>query len=81
VAPLHRGREAVLNFGFVLQDSVMGVGEILEAAYGFLEAAMDQTSKAPPRYIGLWNWLWDGILKAGCGADGQAGLDSGTRSG
>jgi hypothetical protein len=81
VAPLQRGREAVLNFGFALKDSVMDVGEILEAACGFLEAAVDQTSKAPPRYVGLWNWLWDGILEADCGEDGQAGTGSGTKSG
>jgi len=65
----------------VLKDSVMGVGEILEAVCGFLEAAVDQTSKAPPRYVGLWNWLWGEILKAGCGEDGQAGTGSGTRPG
>ncbi len=42
---------------------------------------MDQNSKAPPRYGGLWSWLWDGILKAGCGQDGQAGIGSGAGSG
>jgi hypothetical protein len=66
VAPLHRGKEAVLSFGFVLKDSVMGVGEILEAAFGFLEAAVDQKSKAPPRCGGLWSWLWEGIFEAAC---------------
>ena len=52
MAPLHRGREAVLNFGFVLKDSVVGIGEILEAVCGFLEAAVDQNATAPPRWSG-----------------------------
>ncbi len=33
--PLHRGKEAVQNLGSVLFDSVMGVGETLEAATAF----------------------------------------------
>jgi hypothetical protein len=59
----------------------MGVGEILEAVCGCLEAAVDQISKAPPRFVGLWNWLWGGLLKDGCGEDGQAGIGSGAGSG
>ena len=59
----------------------MGVGEILEAVCDCLEAAVDQISNAPPRFVGLWNWLWGGLLKDGCGEDGKAGIGSGTKSG
>jgi hypothetical protein len=30
---------------------------------------------------GLWSWIWEGILEAACGEDGQAGTGSGAGSG
>jgi hypothetical protein len=30
---------------------------------------------------GLWSWIWEGMLEAACGEDGQAGTGSGAGSG